>query len=130
MRKRKFKLPDEIDWKLVTACRKKGETWKEISARTGTSHKSLREWAVRLKKTELLRWRGSNSKVDWSLIEKLYKQGKPLDEIAAKAGFASCDSLSVRITHRRKDGRWKLPKRLPRRLVISPELLAILYPPS
>jgi hypothetical protein len=129
MEKRKAKLPDAIDWKLVTACRKKGETWKEISARTGIRHESLREWAVKLKKTKLLGGRrGSRDTADWALIEKLYQQRKSLDEIAAATGLASGQSLSTVIGNRRKDGRWKLPKRRPNRLVLSPQVLAALYP--
>ncbi|HTB79565.1 MAG TPA: hypothetical protein VK717_01630 [Opitutaceae bacterium] len=111
MAKRKFKSPERIDWKLVTACRKKGETWKEISARIGMSHHSLRNRASQLGKTELLGGRrGRRFKADWSLIAKLYKQGKPLGLIAARVGLTSGHSLSANLSVRRKDGRWKLPK--------------------
>ena len=116
MAKRKFKLPNDIDWSLVEAGRRKGETWTEISVRTGISPYSLRRWAAKLRKTELLAGKqGSESTADWFLIARLYREGKPLDMIAAEAGLASGHSLSARITQRRKQGLWKLPKRTHRR---------------
>ncbi len=116
MAKIKLKLPNDIDWSLVEAGRGKGETWKEISARTGISPVSLRRWAAKLRKTELLvEKQGSDSAVDWFLIAKLYREGKPLDMIAVEAGLASGHSLSAGITQRRKKGLWKLPKRTHRR---------------
>jgi hypothetical protein len=127
MEKMKSKLPHDFDWRPVTVWRKNRETWKEISARTGIDHQALRVAAAKLKKTELL---GCRDRADWRLIKKLYKQKKSLDEIAAAAGLASGHSLSTNIGHRRKDGRWKLPKMRPGRLVLSPELLAVLYPSS
>jgi len=93
---------------LFTLWRKNREIWKEISARTGVDHKTLREAAAKLKKTELL---GCRDRADWDLIKKLYKQGKSLAEIATEVGFTSGHSLSANITQRRKDGRWHLPKR-------------------
>jgi transposase-like protein len=129
MEKRKIKLPDQIDWRLVKACRKKGETWKEISARTGIRHQSLRDWAAKLKKTELLGGRrGSRITADWNLIADMYRNRQPLSEIAEKAGLSSGHSLSTMIANRRRDGRWSLPKMRPDRPVFSPQVLAFLYP--
>jgi len=116
MAKRKLKLPNDIDWSLVEASRGRGETWTEISARTGISRESLRRWAGKLRKTELLVGsQGGRSNTDWFLIARLYREGKSLDMIAAEAGFASGHSLSARITQRRKKGLWKLSKRTHRR---------------
>ena len=121
MPNRKFELPNDIDWRLVEACRRKGETWDEISARTGISPNSLRHWAAKLGKTELLvEEQGGRLTADWFLIARLYREGKPLEMIAAEAGLASGHSLSARITQRRKDGRWNLPKRTRRRSAALP----------
>jgi hypothetical protein len=125
MEKVKSKLPDNFNWRPVRLWRKNRETWKQISARTGIHDKTLREAAAKLKKTELL---GFRDRADWDLIKKLYKQRKSLDEIAVKAGLTSGHSLSANITNRRKDGRWTLPKIRPSRRVISPDILAVLYP--
>lgn len=112
MPKRKFRLPNDIDWRMVEVWRRKGEAWKKISARTRISAYSLRRWAERLGKIELLAGRQvSRSATDWFLVIKLYREGKSLDMIAAEAGFANARSLTACITQRRKDGRWNLPKR-------------------
>ena len=114
--KRKWTLPNDIDWRLVETCRRNGETWSKISTRTGISAYLLRRWAERLRKNELLHeGQGSRSAVDWFLIARLYREGKPLEMIATEAGLASGHSLSARITQRRRDGQWNLPKRSRRR---------------
>jgi hypothetical protein len=108
MEKIKSQLPTDFDWRPVTVWRKNRETWKQISARTGIHHQTLREAAAKLKKTELL---GFRDRADWDLIKILYRRKKSLDEIAAAVGLTDGHSLSANITKRRMDGRWRLPKR-------------------